>query len=86
MIVEHGPHEPDVLASARKHGISELDSQHAYRNSMDAFEVGEDMTMLIGPARDGTVLEVGVVKASDQPGHVLIVHAMRARAKFLPKR
>ena len=63
-----------------------MDAQHAYRNAIDVFEVNEDMTMYIGPARDGTLLEVGAIQAADQPGYVLIAHAMKARAKFLRKR
>ena len=38
------------------------------------------MTMLIGPAIDGTLLEIGIVRRDD---HTLIVHAMIARSKFL---
>jgi hypothetical protein len=36
--------------------------------------------MLIGPARDATVLEVGVADGEDGP---MIVHAVAARAKYL---
>jgi len=43
------------------------------------------MTMYIGPGRDGTLLEVGVVVARDEPGRVFIAHAMKARARYLPQ-
>jgi hypothetical protein len=39
--------------------------------------------MFIGGARDGTVLEIGVVLDDDDPR---IIHAMRARAKYWPAR
>lgn len=41
---------------------------------------GSDLTMLIGAAQDGTMLEVGVAEAE---GIEFIVHAMPAREKFL---
>lgn len=41
-----------------------------------------DLTMLIGPARDGSLLEVGVLDiASDDP---VAIHAMPLRSKFYP--
>lgn len=40
----------------------------------------EDLTMLIGPAADGTLLEVGVLDLDgDDP---VAIHAMRLRARF----
>jgi hypothetical protein len=41
----------------------------------------EDLTMLIGPARDGTPLEIGVLDIGDDP---VVIHAMRLRPKFYP--
>jgi len=42
----------------------------------------ENLTMLIGPARDGTPLEIGVLGlGGDNP---VIIHAMRLRPKFYP--
>ena len=42
----------------------------------------DDFTMLVGPARNSDLLELGVLDIeTDDP---LIVHAMRARPKFLP--
>jgi hypothetical protein len=43
-------------------------------------DMGEDLTMLIGPARDGAPLEIGVLGPdSDDP---VIIHALPLRAKF----
>jgi hypothetical protein len=40
----------------------------------------EDLTMLIGPAADGALLEIGVLEMEgDDP---VIVHAMALRPKF----
>jgi hypothetical protein len=42
----------------------------------------EDLTMLIGPARDGTPMEIGVLGlGGDDP---VVIHAMRLRPKFCP--
>lgn len=42
----------------------------------------EDLTMLIGPARDGTPLEIGLLGlGGDDP---VVIHAMRLRPKFFP--
>ena len=43
-------------------------------------DMDEDLTMLIGPARDGAPLEIGVLGLdSDDP---VILHALPLRAKF----
>jgi hypothetical protein len=41
---------------ARKHGIADQDILHAVRNAVTGFERGE-LTMIIGAARNGTLLE-----------------------------
>lgn len=71
--------DPVILVSARKHGVADDDMLHAYRNPIRVFTFG-DLTMLIGPDRAARMLEVGVATAE---GIEFIVHAMRARAKFL---
>ncbi len=71
----------DIAPSARRHGIDDDDMRHALRNPILVTELDEDLTMFTGPARDGTPLKVGVADGRDGP---VIVHAMRARPKFLP--
>jgi hypothetical protein len=68
-----------IVASARKHGISDSDMLHAYRNPMRVFQTG-DLVMLIGGDESGRMLEIGVAAAE---GIEFIVHAMPAREKFL---
>jgi hypothetical protein len=72
------PVDPVVLASARKHGITDEQMLHAYRNPIRVFEF-DDLTMLVGADASGQPLEVGVVIAE---GIEFIVHAMPARDKF----
>jgi hypothetical protein len=74
---------PDIAPSARSHGIGDDDMRHAMRNPIRVAELDEEFTMFIGPGRDGTILEVGAVDGSDGP---VIIHAMRARPKFLPRK
>ena len=73
----------DIAPSARRHGIHDDDMRQALRNPILVTELDEGLTMFTGPARDGTLLEVGVADSRDGP---VIVHAMRARPKFLPGR
>ena len=71
--------DPVIVASARKHGISDSDMLHAYRNPIRVFQV-DDLVMLIGGDESGRMLEIGVAAAE---GIEFIVHAMPAREKFL---
>jgi hypothetical protein len=71
--------DPVILGSARKHGVTNDDMLHAYRNPIRVFAL-DDLTMLIGPDSAGRVLEVGVAKGE---GIEFIVHAMAARPQFL---
>lgn len=71
--------DPVILASARRHGITDDDMLHTYRNPVRVFEFDE-LTMLIGPDQAGRMLEVGLAKTQ---GVEFVVHAMTARPKFL---
>lgn len=71
--------DPVILQSARKHGIHDHDMLHAYRNPIRAFDL-DGLTVLIGAATDGRLLEIGVADAEEIE---FIVHAMTARDKFL---
>ena len=52
----------DIEASARKHGVSDVDMLHAVRSHWRAFETDDPaVTMYIGPATTAEPLEVGVV-------------------------
>lgn len=76
----HGD-EPLILGSAHRHRVPEEDVRHAIDHSVAGFDVGEGMTMVIGAARTGALIEVGVVAMY---GGWCVVHAMRpARPKFL---
>lgn len=64
---------------ARKHRIADDDIWHAIRNPITAFEAG-DLTMIIGAASNGALLEVGILgEDSDDP---VIIHAMPLRRSY----
>jgi len=71
--------DPVILASARKHQVSDDDMLHAYRNPIRVFDLDE-LVMLIGPDTAARLVEVGVSQAE---GIEFIVHAMPARDRFL---
>ncbi len=64
---------------ARKHGVTDADMWHASRTAVRRVELDEEFTMLIGPAADGALLEIGVL---DIDGNDPVIHAMRLRPKF----
>ena len=70
-----------IAKTARKHGIADEDMLHAVRNAVRR-HTDEPFTMLIGAARDGSLLEIGILDAEgDDP---VVIHAMPVRPKLLP--
>ncbi len=65
---------------ARKHGVAEADIWHAVRNTMRRVVLDDDLTMLIGPATDGALLEVGVLDIDGDDS--VVIHAQPLRPKF----
>ncbi len=74
------PPEPIIAESARKHGVKDEDMLHAYAHLIRVFQLEDGLTMIIGAGQAATVFEVGAVDGVEAP---VIVHAMRAREKFL---
>jgi hypothetical protein len=70
-----------ITASARKRGIIDADIRHALANYMRVYDDQGQVAMFIGPAQDGTILEISVVLDDTDPR---IIHAMRARMKYWP--
>lgn len=70
----------DHCRSALKHGLSEADILHAYHHPIRAWDMGDGFTMLLGANRAALVLEIGYIQGITT---IVIVHAMRAREKFL---
>jgi hypothetical protein len=72
--------DPVLAPSAFKHGLAEAEILHAYRNPIRMWDLGDGFTMVIGPNASAVMLEIGYVQGDTA---VVIVHAMRAREKFL---
>lgn len=69
-----------IAPSALKHGLSEDDIVHAYRNPVRVWDLGDGFTMIVGPNRAAIFLEVGYLQGDQVQ---VVVHAMLAREKFL---
>jgi hypothetical protein len=65
---------------ARKHRVIDTDILHAVRTAMRRDVIDEDLTMLIGPASDGALLEIGVLDIDGDD--LVVIHAMPLRQKF----
>lgn len=72
--------QPRIVDSARKHGVSDETIFHAFNTPILVEDLEEGVTMFIGPDRAGNLYEVGVVSTDEGP---VVVHAMRARPKYL---
>ncbi|MEW6581758.1 MAG: hypothetical protein AB1416_03250 [Actinomycetota bacterium] len=57
-----------------------MDIRDAFTHPMRVFELDEGLIMLIGAGAIGEPLEIGAVQSPTGP---VIVHAMKAREKFL---
>jgi len=69
-----------IADTARRHEIADEDMLHALRNAI-RIAASDEFTMVIGPARDGRLFEVGVLDASgDSP---VVIHAMPVRPNLL---
>lgn len=71
----------EITDSARKHDVADDDMLHAWRNQLRYVLLeynGELQYLVIGPASDGTVLEL--VIPTDEPER--IIHADKLRPKF----
>lgn len=69
-----------IGAPARKHQVADVDVWHPTQDAVRAVRMDDDLTMLIGPASDGALLEIGGLGIDgDDP---VIIHAMALRPKF----
>ena len=73
-------HDPIIAPSALTHGLTREEILHAYRNPIRIWDLGDGLTMMIGPNRAAILLEVGYV---DGDFAAVIVHAMIARENFM---
>ena len=55
------------------------DIEHAVRNAMAIDELDDDLRLYLGPARDGSLLEVISLARQDSD---VVIHAMAMRPKY----
>jgi hypothetical protein len=70
----------EIHASARRHGIADLDIEHATAHAMTIENQDDDTRLYLGPARNTALLEV--VTIARQDGSELAIHAMEMRPKY----
>ena len=68
----------EVHRSARRHGVSDEDIDHAYAQAVAWVELDDDPPryLVVGPDRPGNLLELVVIDALDGE---LVIHAMALR-------
>jgi transcriptional/translational regulatory protein YebC/TACO1 len=71
----------DLLASAKKHGITNENVRHAVANALSVDEVDEDPIryLILGPDTIGNLVEIVVL---DRPNGPCVIHAMKMREKY----
>jgi hypothetical protein len=70
----------EVADSARKHGVADEDMHHAVAQAMRVIRQSQaDRVLIIGPDRNGALLEIVVLNPDDDPA---IIHADGLRPKF----
>lgn len=67
----------EVKESALKHGYTTADIRHAIENAIHIHYL-DGMDMIIGPALNGELLEIGINNTQEH-----VFHAMKARPKYL---
>lgn len=65
---------------ARRHGVGDADIWHAVRWAIRRVVLEEQLTMLIGPAANGALLEIGILDLHGEDA--VVIHAMPLRPKF----
>ena len=74
----------EIHKAARKHGVPDADIAHAYRNAVVVSVIddgGGIRSLILGPDQSGNLLELVALVRS--PADHLVIHAMRARRRFL---
>lgn len=72
----------EIYSSARKHGISNADIEHAVDHAMAVGEQDDAKVLYLGPDRSGKLLEIVSVLRDD--GTEIVIHAMRMRRIYEP--
>jgi hypothetical protein len=66
--------------TAARHRISQARALYVLEHHVWAYDIGREVTLFMGPDRNGTDLEVGAVERGDD---LHVIHAMKIRPRFL---
>jgi hypothetical protein len=69
-----------IHPAARRHGISDVDIEHAVKHAMATDEIGDWKRLYLGPGRNGALLEVVTVARGRRAK--MAIHAMKMRPKY----
>jgi hypothetical protein len=69
-----------IYPSARKHGISDADIEHAVSHAMSIDDRDNQTRLYLGAARNADLLEVATIMRDD--GSEVAIHAMKMRPKY----
>lgn len=72
----------DIYQSARKHGVSDDDIEHAVDHALVAAEEDDGKVLYLGPDSTGNLLEIVTVARHD--GTEIAIHAMKMRRTYEP--
>ena len=70
----------DIYASAHKHGISDIDIEHAVNQSVVTGDQEDGKVLYLGPDRAGNLWRLCRVRRDD--GTEIGIHAMRMRKMY----
>lgn len=67
----------EIYRSARKHGVTDHDIEHAVKHALVIAEADDGKALYLGPDRAANLLEVVSVLRDDETE--IVIHAMRMR-------
>jgi hypothetical protein len=69
-----------IYPSARRHGISDTDIEHAVSHAMSVDDRDNQTRLYLGAARNADLLEVATIMRGDHTE--VAIHAMKMRPKY----
>jgi hypothetical protein len=69
-----------IHPAARKHGIADLDIEHAVKHAIAIDDLGDWKRLYLGPGRNAALLEV--VSLVQGKISQVVIHAMKMRSRY----
>jgi hypothetical protein len=71
---------PAIHPAARRHGISDVDIEHAVKHAIAIDDLGNSKRLYLGPERSAALLEVVALVRGEHSE--MVIHAMKMRRKY----